>query len=284
MEWGFQRMDSVEELYQEYGIQVPEINEQLIKQYQAFYPCCEINSKFGIIKFMATHESVIWRIKNLFFLEPETITWIKSFDEGKRFYDIGANMGVYSIWSAISKNVKVYAFEPEVENFRLLHLNVLINQLVDKINYWPIALSDKTEISKLYLSCIQPGVSGHSFGQNLDSELAKREGVSHTQGAVSFSLDDLVYQQNLPFPNYMKVDVDGFEHKIISGGSAVLQDLRLKSVLIEINTALKEHMNIVKIMKSYGFHVDLDQVNKSKEHISNHFKGFENYANYIFYR
>jgi len=40
-----------------------------------------------------------WRFKTLFEKEPETIDWINSFRKEDVFWDIGANVGIYSIWA-----------------------------------------------------------------------------------------------------------------------------------------------------------------------------------------
>ena len=50
---------------------------------------------------------------------------------------------------------------------------------------------------------------------------------------VFTSVDTLVYRHNLAFPNLIKIDVDGNEHKILSGMSKILKDQRLKSIAIE---------------------------------------------------
>jgi len=276
-------MYNVDELYAEYGVEVPVIDDRIMNNCKVNYPYCTIKTKYGNLKFMTTSQSTLWRIKNLFFLEPETINWIKSFEKEKTVFDIGANMGVYSIWSALAKKMQVYSFEPEVENFRLLHLNVALNKLESQISYYPIAIADEFAMSKLFLSNIQPAVSGHSFGINLDGDLKQRND-GYTQGSISFTLDELVNRNCIPVPEYIKIDVDGLEYKIISGANETLQNEKVRSVLIEINTSLQEHLDLIDKMYSYGFVVDNAQVNKSRQHITNNFPGFENLANYIFFR
>ena len=55
---------------------------------------------------------------------------------------------MYSIFAALVKEVKVYAFEPESNNFQTLMQNIADNNLVDLISPFPIGISDKTELSK----------------------------------------------------------------------------------------------------------------------------------------
>ena len=49
----------------------------------------------------------------------------KYLEKDQIFFDIGANIGVFSLYAAIKKNAKVYAFEPEYSNLSLLKENIL---------------------------------------------------------------------------------------------------------------------------------------------------------------
>ena len=72
----------------------------------------------------------------------------------------------------------------------------------------------------------------HGFSA-LNSEAIKANQSFITQSALSFSIDDFVEIYNLSSPNYLKVDVDGVEDRILSGASKTLQSEHLRSVLIE---------------------------------------------------
>ena len=65
------------------------------------------------IKFSIKNSSTYFRGTTLFTKEPITIEWIKSFKKNSIFFDIGANIGVYSLYAALYSEVKVYSFEPE---------------------------------------------------------------------------------------------------------------------------------------------------------------------------
>ena len=81
-------------------------------------------------------------------------------------------------------------------------------------------------------------------------------------------------------PTHIKIDVDGFKHKVIAGGQSVLRDPRLHSVLIEINQNLDEHRKLVEHMRDLGFAFSQSQVEQT-EVKSGAFKGA---ANFIFFR
>ena len=58
----------------------------------------------------------------------------------------------------------------------------------------------------------------------------------------------------IPFPNYIKIDVDGIEHLILEGGIKTLNNGEIKSVLIEINDSFSEqHKACIEIMNLSGF-------------------------------
>ena len=75
--------------------------------------------------------------------EPETLDWIDSFSEGITFWDIGANIGLYSIYAASKKNCQVFSFEPSVFNLELLARNINLNKLQEKITIIPLPLCNK---------------------------------------------------------------------------------------------------------------------------------------------
>jgi hypothetical protein len=58
----------------------------------------------------------------------------------------------------------------------------------------------------------------------------------------------------LKCPNYIKLDVDGIEHKILDGAKKTLMNNDLKSILVEVNENFQDqHKNIVKIMNENNF-------------------------------
>ena len=76
------------------------------------------------------------RFKTLFSKEPETISWIKElFKPNEILFDVGANIGVYSLYARALYNhkIRIYAFEPAYHNFKKLCQNILINKFNEEI-------------------------------------------------------------------------------------------------------------------------------------------------------
>ena len=96
-----------------------------------------------------------YRIKTFSTKEPETLAWIDSFKKNSVFWDVGANIGLYSIYAAKASSCKVFAFEQSVFNLELLAKNININNLSLQIAIFPIALSNKSGINP-FLKSISP--------------------------------------------------------------------------------------------------------------------------------
>ena len=81
------------------------------------------------IIFFTPNEITDWRINTFFTKEPETLEWIDSFKGEKIvFWDIGANIGLYSLYAAIKHpNIEIVSFEPSVNNLRILSRNIYKN-------------------------------------------------------------------------------------------------------------------------------------------------------------
>ena len=204
-----------------------------------------------------------WRVDTLFIKEPDTIDWIRSFGPEEVLVDIGANVGMYSVWAAKTRGTRVFAFEPESQNFALLNKNIVVNSLSGKVTAYCLALSDETGFALLHLSGFLPGGSGHTYGAELDHNLRPRSGP-YAQGCASTTLDRLVADGTLPMPTHIKIDVDGLEHKVVAGCRATLRDPRLKSIVVEINSGLEEHRKIVDELASLGFTYSEDQVRAAR--------------------
>ena len=71
------------------------------------------------------------RAKSFFSKEPATVKWIDSFEKNSNFLDIGANIGIYSLYAA-SKDVNVVSLEPESSNYYQLNLNIADNSFQKK--------------------------------------------------------------------------------------------------------------------------------------------------------
>jgi len=189
------------------------------------------------------------RVDRMFNKEPETIAWIKSINQNAVFYDVGANIGLYTIYAAVKRQCTTYSFEPHSANFKSVIENIEANKLKNSYAY-PVAINKKFGLSSMSVKNLYAGVA-----DNVVDSLSE---IYH--GVVSISLDDAVQQNVLPQPDYIKVDVDGFERNVFEGSQQVFKNA--KSILIEID---QKDIQLVDDIKNLGFQLKSEHIRNSVE-------------------
>ena len=237
------------------------------------------------IKFFVPNQITNWRVDNYFSKEPETLEWIDSFEKKENliFWDIGANIGSYSIYNSL-KNPKstTIAFEPSSSNLRVLTRNISINNLEKNIKVVPIPLTNKENIfQEMNEGHFIEGGALNSFGEKFDFE-GKEFEPKMKYSLFGTSINYLIENKILETPDYIKIDVDGIEHLILEGGNKVLKNKKIKSFSIEINENFKEqYEKVLNLMKEYEFKI------LHKKHNENMFSKESKFIktfNYIFIR
>ena len=184
--------------------------------------------------FDANEELHLLRAELLETKEPETLAWINSFRDGEVLFDIGANIGVFSVYAAAHRNCEVYAFEPEARNYACLNRNILLNGLGRRVKALNTGLHDRTGLEFLNLHDLASGAALHALGEPVDWR-KKRFVPKFEQAVLAFTLDEIVERFGFPVPDHVKLDVDGNEDRVIRGGRKTFSNPRLKSLQIEIN-------------------------------------------------
>ncbi len=229
------------------------------------------------IAFECPSLTALWRARSLYTKEPDTIQWLNSLPADDILYDVGANVGMYSIYAA-ARGVRVFSFEPEAKNLALLNRNIQLNNLQDRASAFGLALGLRTELNYLHLSTDVVGGAINNFGEAVDYN-GKPFASSYRQGAMCMPLDQLWSEYGLPRPNHIKIDVDGLEAKIVAGAEQTLKLPGLKSVLVELNDQLPSDMEIVEKMTSLGFKCSSKFHAPTFDHTE-----FKHIYNYIFSR
>ena len=189
------------------------------------------------MRFSIPDQSNRFRIDTFSSKEPETLEWIDFIPDNSILWDIGANIGLYSVYAARASKCKVFAFEPSVFNLELLARNIFINNLQEKITIIPLALTDKMGINKMRLTTTDWGGALSTFGKNIGWDGLPQEDNFSFQ-TFGCSMDQAVSIFKLPRPDFIKMDVDGIEHFILQGGKNILN--KINGILIEINDDFKE--------------------------------------------
>lgn len=223
----------------------------LAKLAEELTPIVSQETQFGKIDFFSPGEIPGWRARTLLTKEPETIEWINAFKDGDVFWDIGANVGVYTLYAALRRTT-VLSFEPSSINYYLLNRNIEINKMDDRITALCVAFNDTTRLDLFWMANTELGGALSSFADAVDWK-----GVPFTacfkQAMIGFSIDDFIMQFNPLFPNHIKIDVDGIENRIIRGAERTLSDNRVKSVLVELDSSRSDcFAEVVDVIERAG--------------------------------
>ena len=184
--------------------------------------------------------------------EPETLRWIESFEPGSRLLDVGANVGVFSLY-AVTRGCEVVAVEPDALNFALLHENIRLNPKLGTVSVraYPMALHNDFRISELNVTGSEWGSALSSFDSRIDFKGEVFRPL-FGQGCVGVELDAFVRQIGFE-PNHMKIDVDGNEIQVLQGAPQVLASRRLNSVLIELDERRPDYEECLRLLTHSGF-------------------------------
>ena len=224
------------------------------------------NNPNKIIKFHCPTQISSFRAKTFFTKEPETLKWMDQYGSNKKcFYDIGANVGIYSIYYAKKFETDVYAFEPSYRNLNLLSQNIKLNKLEKKIYLIPNPISDKFVISDFFQLDPTAGEANSTFNDSqIKDDLINRSEFSKKKKMINFktlglSVDFLIMQKLIRPPNLIKIDVDGNELDIINGLNETIKKIDDISILVE--TRVNTHQNIEKTLQD----LSLKKVNQFRD-------------------
>lgn len=204
--------------------------------------------------------------------EPETVAWIENeFAPGDVFYDVGANVGAYSLVAAkhFEGKVKVVAFEPGFANYAALCFNIFLNECGTIITPVAIALSDRNGMEKFNYQSIDPGEALHALGDAIDQSGMQFE-PKFQHGILSMTLSHFADTFDLPAPRHLKIDVDGTEMSVLRGAQKLLDEGTVRTILIEAGSTSVE-TEITQYLGNLGYSI-----------IARHARGTTDTTNLIF--
>lgn len=217
-----------------------------------------INHEGTSIQLVSSSLLTRYRVQTFSSKEPDTLAWISSFQRGKVFWDIGANVGLYSIYAALKTEAHVVAIEPVPANIQMLMKNLKANDLENQIVVIPLSLTNKTGIASLSIPSAEAGVSHVVFRETFDFE-GKKNQIMPSMNTIGLAWRDLQNWFELEMPNYVKIDVDGIEHLILEGAGDLLN--KVDEILVEVNyNFLQQKESIMEILSNYGFSLTSENV------------------------
>jgi FkbM family methyltransferase len=166
-------------------------------------------------------------------------------EECSTIFDIGANIGYYSIQFGKKSDV-VYAFEPMEYQYNELQRNLEINSLTN-IRTVKKIVSSTTGRERIYFS---------GFENTGKSSLVKK--TRHFEDISSITLDEFCEEQQIDNIDLIKIDVEGYEYKVLAGLKKMLKLKKVTHIFVELleknlNKAGSSSGEICDLLESYGY-------------------------------
>ncbi len=187
--------------------------------------------------------------------EKGTIEWLDKFSKNDLFWDIGANIGIYTLYASIISKANVVAFEPIINSAQVLRKNIDINNLTNKVKLFNIALGRKNIHTKIFYESNHAGSARHSF--------KKKEKNNKFENILCFSPSFILNQKIANYPNHIKIDTDGNELDILKNMDQILRSKKLKSLCIENEFGKGEksrRRKIIKILEKKNFYLHSEDI------------------------
>ena len=164
--------------------------------------------------------------------------------EGMQAIDIGASFGFYTL--ALANNVgnsgRIFSFEPNSSTRDFLHRSVHLNG-INNVKLLPIAVSDKDGTSTLY----------YSKASELGSIIPELETSNQSREEIDTrSLDSLHSELNFSGVEFIKIDAEGAEGRIIDGGCKYLEQFS-PLVMHEVKRGRMVDFSVCHKLKEQGY-------------------------------
>lgn len=165
-----------------------------------------------------------------FYEKDSILTWEKLIGRDSVVFDIGANIGYYTLIAAHkATNGSVHSFEPVPVNFQALEKNISLNKLTNVIAN-ACGISNVQSLEKYYVSSIDnSGMSGMKPAANFSGQV---------ETIKTITLDDYSREHDLKRLDFIKIDIEGNELNALLGMNQVLEKFK-PVIFIEL---VQEHL------------------------------------------
>ena len=149
-------------------------------------------------------------------------------------------------------NLKVFCFEPEINNIQSIYENLYLNRLLDRCVIVPYGVSDKNSLEPFYIREMTKAGALNNIGSASPYEIDRSKSfISHT---FCIMLDSFIEQYNIPSPTKVKIDVDGNEYRVLYGMREILKR-SVKELYIELDIKFPEHKKAIALLEDCGFFI-----------------------------
>ncbi len=184
------------------------------------------------------------------------IYWYRNYDEkneallvkrllkrGGVFYDIGANVGFYSLLASaiVGLEGRVVSFEPKISSFSKLKKNIEINGGVN-IRAFNFALGSEEKEGALYSKSLLPDGCASLIAELQRGDYAEKVHIRR--------LDAIMEEFKLPEPDFIKIDVEGYEVYVMESVSHLLSSGNAPLILMEVTDNKKA---VIDNLSRFGY-------------------------------
>lgn len=133
----------------------------------------------------------------------------------------------------------------------IINRNIELNKMENKIFSLCLAFSESKSLDHFYMNNTEIGSALSNFGETRDWQ-GRPFTPKFKQGMIAMTIDGFIEEFDPPFPEHIKIDVDGIEDKIIKGAKKTIMDKRLRSILVELDIKGKEYAYVINFLESCG--------------------------------
>jgi FkbM family methyltransferase len=175
--------------------------------------------------------------KNTEIWEKESLNYFFNLinkNEKVNIVDIGANVGLYSLYAKYLPNSQFYSYEPYKFTYDLLNENIKLNNITN-VNTYNIGLGDKKGKTILNVCLSNDGLN--TMGTNP----LRFNDISSIEVEID-TLDNIFYNNNIKV-DYIKIDTEGYEYNILKGGEKTIKKYK-PIIQLEYNETNMKQCNI----------------------------------------
>jgi FkbM family methyltransferase len=182
-----------------------------------------------------------------YYEKPESLVWLEFCNSADVIFDVGANVGYYSLLAASDPLKQVFSFEPVSFTFEKLRRNIALNKFRN-VTAVRSVVSNRAEAIKIYFR--------DSLNMGMSSVVPSQENTAFEE-VQGITLDEFVRQKEIKRVDLVKIDVEGSEVLVLEGMKSVLTHSR-PALMMEVTQETLERFgytveNLYKYLGDLGY-------------------------------
>jgi FkbM family methyltransferase len=189
-------------------------------------------------------------------------TFLKRLDfKGKTIYDVGGHIGLITMFFAreAGETGNVVTFEPNPQNYTAILDHINLNNLPN-VSVLQMGLGSRRETLEFMVAD-----SGHGTASSEKQNQYQEEEAQIIQIEID-SLDSQIAVNNLPKPDFIKIDVEGLELDVLRGMTETISDYK-PEIFVELHGVSEKDIVELLLSHQYKIHQVEDGIDITKENL-----------------